>query len=118
MLGVQFNTLLPSATILPSAVFSLRIVQLTSPHPSVAARPMSSLAPLAPTYRPGDTTAAQASREAAALAADAAASHEPNVFTDAQIDEYKEQDRYLPVSSFGSRPFCHRCRTVREDPVV
>lgn len=59
---------------------------------------MSSLAPLAPTYLPGDDAAQLASREAAALAADAAAAIEPNVFTDAQIDEYKEQDRYLPVS--------------------
>ena len=67
----------------------------------------SSLAPLAPTYRPGDDAAQLASREAAALAADAAAAIEPNVFTEAQIDEYKEQDRYLPVSPLS--------RIVHED---
>ncbi|GHJ89592.1 hypothetical protein NliqN6_5994 [Naganishia liquefaciens] len=61
----------------------------------------SSLAPLAPTYRPGDDAAQLASREAAALAADAAAAIEPNVFTEAQIDEYKEQDRYLPIANVG-----------------
>ncbi len=32
---------------------------------------------------------------------------EPNVFTDKQLDEYKEQDRYLPVSS----PFEHSTST-------
>jgi len=59
---------------------------------------MSSFAPLAPTFRHGDDAAQLASQQAAAQAADAAAYIEPNVFTDAQIDEYKEQDRYLPVS--------------------
>lgn len=60
---------------------------------------MSSLAPLAPTYQPGDDAAQLASREAAALAVEEASRREGNVFTDAQIDEYKEQDRYLPVST-------------------
>lgn len=59
---------------------------------------MSSLAPLAPTYQPGDDAAQLASREAAAQAVEEAGRREGNVFTDAQIDEYKEQDRYLPVS--------------------
>jgi hypothetical protein len=27
----------------------------------------------------------------------------PNVFTDAQLEEFKEQDRYLPVSLIGWR---------------
>ncbi|KAJ9097484.1 hypothetical protein QFC19_006756 [Naganishia cerealis] len=62
---------------------------------------MSSLAPLAPTFRHGDDAAQLASQQAAAQAADAAAYIEPNVFTDAQIDEYKEQDRYLPIANVG-----------------
>jgi hypothetical protein len=66
--------------------------------PSLHQPPMSSLAPLAPTYQPGDASAQLASREAALQAVEEAARREGNVFTDAQIDEYKEQDRYLPVS--------------------
>lgn len=31
-----------------------------------------------------------------------AANATPNVFTDAQVEDYKEQDRWLPVRSGGS----------------